>query len=105
MTRLDRQLLWYSRIQAFQNSGETSVAAWCAKQDVPVQSMYHWLKKTRLITSPQPAQWLSVAIQESVTSDTVQIVLKIKGISIELPSDFEEATLTKILHVVHNHVH
>ena len=46
MTRSDRQLLWYSRIQAFQNSGETSVAAWCVKQDVPIQSMYHWLKNS-----------------------------------------------------------
>lgn len=105
MTRSERQLLWYSRVQAFQDSSETSVAAWCAKQDVPVQSMYHWLKKTRSQTSPQPAQWLPVAIQESVTSDTVPIVIKIKEISIELLPGFEEATLTKILHVVQNHVH
>ncbi|MGY3190539.1 MauE/DoxX family redox-associated membrane protein [Lysinibacillus sp. TE18511] len=45
------------------------------------------------------------SIQESVSSNTAPIILKIKGISIELLPDFEEATLTKILHVVRNHVH
>jgi hypothetical protein len=36
---------------------------------------------------------------------TAPIDLKIKEISIELLPDFEEVTLSKILHVVHNHVH
>ena len=44
MTRSKRQLLWHSPIQAFQESGETIVAPWFAKQDVSVQSMYQWLK-------------------------------------------------------------
>ena len=34
MKRSERQLMWQSRIQAFHTSGEASVAAWCAKENV-----------------------------------------------------------------------
>ena len=45
MKRSEVRLLWQSRIEAFQSSGETSVAAWCTKQGISVQSMYQWLRK------------------------------------------------------------
>lgn len=51
MTLSERQLLWYTRIQVFQDGGETSVA----KQYVSVQRMYQWLKKTRSPSPQQPA--------------------------------------------------
>ena len=31
MKRLEHQLLWQARIQAFHESGETSAAVWCAR--------------------------------------------------------------------------
>ena len=105
MKRSERQLLWQSRIQAFQTSGEASVAAWCATQNVPVQSMYQWLRKLRTQTKIQPTHWLPVVVQETVTPETVPITIKWNGVSIECPADFEEATLSKILQVVQNHVH
>lgn len=105
MKRSERRLLWQSRIEAFQTSGESSVAAWCVKQDVPVQSMYQWLRKLCTQTTTQPAQWLPVVLQETVIPETVPITIKLNGISIECPPDFEETTLTKILQVVQNHVH
>ncbi|MGE7021904.1 hypothetical protein [Solibacillus cecembensis] len=40
MNRSERRLMWQFRIQAFRTSGETSFAAWCAKQNVLVQNMY-----------------------------------------------------------------
>jgi hypothetical protein len=43
MKQSERKLLWQFRIQTFHICGESSVAAWCAKQNVPVQSMYQWL--------------------------------------------------------------
>ncbi|MEK4231375.1 IS66 family insertion sequence element accessory protein TnpA [Solibacillus sp. FSL H8-0538] len=104
MKRSERRLLWQSRIQAFQTSGESNVANWCAKQDVPVKSMYQWLRKSRTQTT-QPAQWLPVVIQETAAPETIPITIKLNGISIECPSDFEEAALSKILQVVQNHVH
>lgn len=105
MKQSERRILWYSRIQAFQTSGESSVAAWCTKHDVPVQSMYQWLRKSRAQTPQQPAQWLPVVVEEVVTPDSIPIILRLNGISIECPSDFEESTLHKILQVVRNHVH
>ena len=105
MKRSERQLLWQSRIQAFHTSGESSVAAWCAKQNVPVQSMYQWLRKSRTQTKIQPAQWLPVVVQEAVTPETIPITITLNGISIECPADFKEVTLSKILQVVQNHVH
>lgn len=105
MKRSERRLLWHSRIQAFQKSGVSSVGAWCAKEDVPVQSMYQWLRKSRTQTKTQPAQWLPVVVQEIPTPETVPITIKMNGVSIECPPEFEEATLGKILQVVQNHVH
>ena len=40
MKRSEVRLLWQSRIEAFQSSVETSVAAWCVKKGISVQSMY-----------------------------------------------------------------
>ena len=105
MKRSERHLLWQSRIQAFQRSGESSVAAWCTKEDVPVQSMYQWLRKSRMQPEIQPAQWLPVVVQEPIMSETVPITIKLNGISIECPPEFEESALMKILQVVQNHVH
>ena len=48
MTRNERQAMWQERIDAFKASEESSVSAWCAANDIPVQSMYVWLKKDRL---------------------------------------------------------
>lgn len=104
MKRSERRLLWQSRIEAFRKSGESSVAAWCAKQDVPIQSMYQWLRKSHTQTT-HPAQWLPVVLQETTPSEIIPITIKLNGISIECPPDFEESTLTKILQVVQNHVH
>ncbi|MEK4628415.1 hypothetical protein MKZ17_09425 [Solibacillus sp. FSL R7-0682] len=50
MNRSERQLMWQSRIQAFHTSGEASVAAWCTKENVLVQSMYQWLRKSHAQT-------------------------------------------------------
>lgn len=105
MKRSERQLMWQSRIQAFHTSGEASVAAWCAKQNVPVQSMYQWLRKSRTQTKIQPAQWLPVVVQEPIPPETIPITIKLNGITIDCPPDFDEVTLTKILQVVQHHVH
>lgn len=104
MKQSERQLMWQSRIQAFHTSGEASVAAWCEKQNVPVQSMYQWLRKSRTQTKIQPAQWLPVVVQEPVPSEAIPIPIKLNGITIDCPPDFDEVTLTKILQVVQNHV-
>lgn len=82
MKRSERRLLWHSRIQAFQTSGDSSIAAWCAKQEIPVQSMYQWLRKSRTQTA-EPAQWLPVVIQETATPETIPITIKMNGIKRE----------------------
>lgn len=105
MKRSERQLMWQSRIQEFHSSGEASVAAWCAKQNVPVQSMYQWLRKSCTETKIQPAEWLPVVVQEPILSETVPITIKLNGVTIDCPTDFDEVTLSKILQVVQNHVH
>ena len=105
MKRSERQLMWQSRIQAFHTSDEESVAAWCVKNNVPVQSMYQWLRKSRTQKKIQPTQWLPVVVQDSVLPETIPITIKLNGISIDCPPDFAEETLTKILQVVKNYVH
>lgn len=50
MTRNERQAMWQERIDAFMESDEASFSAWCAVNDITVQSMYVWLKKDRQIT-------------------------------------------------------
>jgi len=67
--------------------------------------MYQWLRKSRTQTKIQSAQWLPVVVQEAVTPEPIPITIKLNGISIECPTDFEEVTLSKILQVVQNHVH
>lgn len=105
MQRSERQLMWQSRIHAFHTSSEASVVAWCAKENVSVQSMYQWLRKSRTQTKTQPAQWLPVVVQEPVLPETIPITLKLNGITIDCPLDFDEAALKKILQVVKHHVH
>ena len=105
MKRSELRLLWQSRIEAFQSSGEKSVAAWCAKQGISVPSMYQWLRKSRVPSETSPAQWLPVVMQEPVPVETMPITLKLNGVVIECPTDFDEATLTKILQVVQHHVY
>ena len=51
-----------------------------------------------------PAQWLPVVMQEQVSVENMPITLKLNGVAIECPPDFDEATLTKILQVVQHHV-
>ena len=104
MKRSEVRLLWQSRIEAFRLSGETSVATWCAKQGISVPSMYQWLRKSRVQSETSPAQWLPVVMQEPVSVETMPITLKLNGVAIECPPDFDEATLTKTLQVVQHHV-
>ena len=105
MKRSELRLLWQSRIEAFQLSGETSVTIWCAKQGISVPSMYQWLRKSRVQSETSPAQWLPVVMQEPVPVEIMPITLKVNGVAIECPPDFDEATLTKILQVVQHHVY
>ena len=105
MKRSESQLMWQSRIQAFHTSGEANVAAWCAKENVPVKSMYRWLKKSHEQTKIEPAQWLPVVVQETVSPEAIPITIKLNGIAVDCPPGFDENTLTKILQVVQQHVH
>lgn len=105
MKQSERQLMWQSRIQAFHTSGETSVAAWCTKENVSVQSMYHWLRKSRTQSKNQPAQWLPVVVEEANSPEVIPITIKLNGITIDCPPSFDEDTLTRILQVVQHHVH
>ncbi|WP_338655957.1 hypothetical protein V6B14_07235 [Sporosarcina psychrophila] len=61
MTRDERQAMWQSRIEAFKASGESSVPAWCAANDISIPSMYNWLKKDwqKTDTAPTAPQWLT----------------------------------------------
>jgi len=45
MTRDERQAMWQARIEAFKASGESSVTAWCATNNICVPSMYTWTEK------------------------------------------------------------
>ena len=105
MKRSERQLMWQSRIQAVHTSGETSVAAWCEKENIPVQSMYQWLRKSNTQMKKQPAPWLPVVVQDPVLPNIIPITIKLNGITIDCPADFDEATLSKVLQVVQHHVH
>lgn len=104
MKRSERQLMWRSRIQAFHESGETSVAAWCAKENIPVQSMYQWLRKAQTQANSQPTQWLPVLVQEPELSETSPITIQLNGMTVHCLPDFDEATLSKVLQVIQRHV-
>ena len=55
MTRDERRAMWQSRIEAFKASGESSVTAWCAANDIKfqvpvvcplyIELFFKWLKQ------------------------------------------------------------
>lgn len=67
--------------------------------------MYQWLRKSNTQVKKQPAPWLPVVVQDPVLPNIIPITIKLNGITIDCPADFDEATLSKVLQVVQHHVH
>lgn len=106
MTQSERQAMWQERVTAFRASGETNVTAWCAQQNISVNSMYHWLKKTgqptdAAATSPQ---WLPVKVFEQEVTTSAPITVKMGVACIEIHLGFNPKLLGEVLHVLQTHV-
>ena len=100
MTRNERQAMWQERIDAFKASEESSVTAWCAANDIPVQSMYAWLKKDRLkqLSPGTSTQW--VMLESLETNPATHLTLKLGAVSIEVKQGFNPILLSEVLQVL-----
>lgn len=78
MSLSERRAMWQDRIQAFKESGEKSVAAWCRKHQINVNSMYSWLKKdagNRLNRKiPHPSAGLQYTLQSKTLTFRHQLL-------------------------------
>ena len=106
MTRDERRAMWQARIEAFKASGESSVTAWCATNDISVQSMYTWLKKEwqKTDTACTTPQWVSFDTLTSKTGMPTQLTLEIGIVSIQIEEGFNPTLLGEVLQVLQTHV-
>jgi len=106
MTRDERQAMWQSRIEAFKASGESSVPAWCAANDISIPSMYNWLKKDwqKTDTAPTAPQWLTFDTLNSNVAMSTQLTLVIGVVSIQIEEGFNPTLLGEVLQVLQMHV-
>jgi len=106
MTRDERRAMWQVRIDTFKASGESSVTAWCATNDISVQSMYAWLKKEghKTDTVSTAPQWISFDTLAQKADTPNQMTLTIGTISIQVEEGFNPALLGEVLLVLQTHV-
>ena len=106
MTRDERRSMWQSRIEAFKASGESSVTAWCATNDISVPSMYTWLKKDwhKTDTASTVPQWVSFDTLAANAGISTQLTLAIGVVSIQIEEGFNPKLLGELLQVLQTHV-
>lgn len=108
MSYAERRAMWSDRILSFKESGEKSVAAWCRKNHVNVNSMYNWLKKDLQTSSVEPKSTSWVPVQP-FADDTVDvppsvITVKVGHFSLEVQENFNPALFNQVLQVIQRNV-
>lgn len=99
MTRDERRAMWQTRIEAFKESGESSVTAWCAANNISIPSMYNWLKKDWQKTDIAPIvpQWLTFDTLNSNVAMSTRLTLAIGVVSIQIEEGFNPTLLGEVL--------
>lgn len=109
MSQGERKQMWQQRINAYKSSGEPSVKAWCAKNQVSTQSMYKWIKRLELEATnivPDSTQWVAI---ESFDSDCYKepklyLTVKVGNTSIEVEEGFNRSLFNEVLQILQTHV-
>jgi hypothetical protein len=97
----DKTAFWSGHLAAQADSGLTQ-KAYCQAHGLARKSFGHW--KRRLSAeppAPAPPTWLPVTVAAEPPVGAAAIVVRLgDGLSIELPTDFDAATLSRLLSVM-----
>jgi hypothetical protein len=97
----DRMTFWQGHLAAQASSGLTQ-AAYCKAHGLARKSFYNW--KRRLSTepaAPSAAGWLPVAIAAEPSAGQAGLTVRLPdGLAIDVPADFSETVLRRLLAVV-----
>ena len=94
---------WEAHIQDYKKSG-LSKAAWCQKQNLPVQRLYYWLRKLSPQMEDQSknerAHWISMNVP--VIEDEIHATIRIhmKEATVELDVPFTPQVLLHVMQTV-----
>jgi hypothetical protein len=102
MTKLELRNIWEERISVFKASGQTQ-DAWCLDQNLNVQQLRYWLKKSKKIVQPSVDSpgWLSLNVsnhQENFQDNTMCV--KVGHAVIELKSGFNQELFRDVVKVL-----
>jgi hypothetical protein len=96
---------WQAHIKAFATSG-FSRSEYCRRHNLSYHAMTYWLRKQSSVGTQSPATLIEVPMRLSVTDapSNTSLRLHIGAVyMIEIGSNFDEATLTKVLTVLEQH--
>ena len=103
--------VWRSRIREWEDS-KLSMVKWCSKNNETIDTLRYWKERvyvSEIIISSQelkskqefkPEKFLELSCEENVSDSNTGIEICIKDISIKITQNFEEGTLTRLLHLL-----
>jgi hypothetical protein len=100
MTRLEQQMEWKSRIEAFKASG-LNATAWCKLHDLKPHQFNYYLYKDKpqdQLVAPAATRWLSVEIEDSeISLNQTSLLVKVGEATIEVKPGFDPALLCQLV--------
>ena len=91
------QLLWLSRVEAFNKSGLTQ-AKFCKVNEYNLRPFNYWFRKFKKIETPSQVEnlkWVSVNVTEPVNSNF--LVVRIGAATIEVMPGFNKHLLAEVV--------
>lgn len=91
------QLLWLSRVEAFNKSGLTQ-SKFCKVNEYNLRPFNYWFRKFKKIETPSQAEnlkWVSVNVTEHVNSDFLAV--RIGAATIEVMPGFNKHLLSEVV--------
>jgi hypothetical protein len=97
----DRAIVWQGHLAAQAGSGLTQTA-YCPAHGLARKSFNNWKRRLSAeTTAPTASTWLPVAVAADPPVGQAGLTVRLPdGVAIELPADFSEAALVRLLAVV-----
>jgi hypothetical protein len=97
----DRAVFWQGHVAAQASSGLTQTA-YCAAQGLARKSFNNWKRRLSADSvAPTASNWLPVAVVADAPVGQAGLTVRLPdGVAIDVPADFSEAALIRLLAVV-----
>ena len=93
---LETRTKWKKLVEAFLQS-QKSYKAFCQEHNIKLHQLQYWMRKLKPKVI-EPTQFTQIELKQEKSSPTIK--LWIRKVAIEIPMDFDEVSLRRVIQVV-----